>query len=258
MNNCCLSQPCVNGGTCDEICDPKSVRYTCKCLPGYRGKNCELKTKGCQDIEERGGRTSRRYTILDHDDKPLKVYCDFHAELGHVWTLVQSYSLSNNHIYRSVSLYDYQASASFNSDKPNWNSYLVSPVHLRYLRNNSTHVRFTCNYSTDGNVYTDYARASLNEHFDLLVRPKRNGDCVMYDYVNIRGINCTNCTAGTYRQNHAVHIDSYLSKSRGCDFNGRPNSVKYEDNFGYYAKVNSAFRCTSNQQSTTQVWFGKH
>ena len=33
----CISQPCQSNGTCvDEIDD-----YTCECVDGFRGKNCE-------------------------------------------------------------------------------------------------------------------------------------------------------------------------------------------------------------------------
>ncbi|KAK6637236.1 hypothetical protein RUM44_007650 [Polyplax serrata] len=40
----CGSQPCKNGGTCEEIDDET---YECKCRPRYKGTNCEIDTNPC-------------------------------------------------------------------------------------------------------------------------------------------------------------------------------------------------------------------
>ena len=40
-NGCCSNNPCLNGGTCNEICEPTSVRYNCSCSVPYVGKHCE-------------------------------------------------------------------------------------------------------------------------------------------------------------------------------------------------------------------------
>ena len=34
----CASNPCKNGGVCNDGIDA----YTCKCIPGYEGKDCEI------------------------------------------------------------------------------------------------------------------------------------------------------------------------------------------------------------------------
>ena len=129
---------------------------------------------------------------------------------------------------------------------------------LVWLRNHSTHWRATCRYNTDGTVYTEYLRASF-EDFDIVrVTPTLIGDCQKYELVNIRGIECANCTAKTWylKGTFPLHIDSTISD--GCDFDGTQSVdvVASEDNFGLYYNVNSKFRCTSSSEATTQFWFG--
>ena len=77
--------------------------------------------------------------------------------------------------------------------------------------------------------------------------------CQPYEYFNIRGNECVNCTARTlYEKGHfSLLIDSSIQGD--CDFNGNmPNAaVPNENNFGLYNAVNPKFRCTSSQDATT-------
>lgn len=41
--NECLSDPCQNGGICEDLFD----KYECDCLPGYDGVLCENGTDLC-------------------------------------------------------------------------------------------------------------------------------------------------------------------------------------------------------------------
>ena len=130
--------------------------------------------------------------------------------------------------------------------------------YLLWLRNHSTHWRATCRYETDGTVRTDYLRASL-EHFDIVRDvPTIEETCRPYEYVNIRGNECVNCTARTWYKKGYFHLVIDSSIQNGCDFDGNipDQAVPSEDNFGFYGEVNPKFRCTSSQNATTQFWIG--
>ena len=38
--------------------------------------------------------------MYDSQNKPFEVYCDFNSEPGYVWTLIQSFSLGNNGLFK--------------------------------------------------------------------------------------------------------------------------------------------------------------
>ena len=145
---------------------------------------------------------------------------------------------------------NYSDSEAVSGDSPNWQAYLIPSSDLMWLGRQSTHWRATCRFETDGVVYTDYMRASFADN-DIIGASQPESDCRMYEFINIRGNECTNCTAKTWYR--PLHIDS--SAQAGCDFDPKENLYD-EDNFGLYLAVNQQFRCTSNQQTTTQFWFG--
>lgn len=109
----------------------------------------------------------------------------------------------------------------------------------------------------EGLVYTDYAIAPLQQHrlFSIFSR-----QCKWYYHLNIRGIQCSECTAVTnQREGRSWFINSYASKyEAGCNFDGRPGMRNQERNFGWYedGKINSKDRCSSSLSSTTEHWFG--
>ena len=85
-----------------------------------------------------------------------------------------------------------------------------------------------------------------------------SGVCRPYEYVNIRGNKCVNCTATTcYKKgSYPFHMDS--SGRGSCEFYGSEvDPAKYsEDNFGQYATTNPKFRCISNLVDTNRFWIG--
>ena len=159
---------------------------------------------------------------------------------------------------KDVVFYDYSDSNAVSSDSPNWQAYLIRPHDLAWLRNQSTHWRATCQYNTNGTVYRDYLRASF-EDFDIIRKvPTNVSSCRKYEFVNIRGNECTNCTVQTYYiKDHSkfhISIDCRIC----CDLHGNltGDSVSSEDNFGQYYHVNEKFRCSSSPEATTQFWVG--
>ena len=133
---------------------------------------------------------------------------------------------------------------------------MIRPAYLAWLGNQSTHWRATCRYDTDGVVYRDYMRTSLGD-FDIMnIQEPVQGKCFQFEIINIRGYQCVTCTAPIWYEKgiDSLHTDSSRNV---CEFNGNQGDVVgNEDNFGHYRIVNAAFRCTSNSDSTTQVWIG--
>ncbi|XP_058957778.2 uncharacterized protein [Pocillopora verrucosa] len=256
INGCCRTNPCLNGGACREICDTHSTRFNCTCPNTYSGQRCEKMKhpRSCKDIAKNGASTSGKYDISNSDNERFSVYCDLQSEPGFVWTLIQSFSLSKRNTFNYAG-FGKNLEIDIEEGEVNWNEFRLSLSQMQYLVNHSTHLRATCNFSTDGLQYTDYARAKLAGH-DIF---GTWNTCQMYEYVNIRGIYCSNCTALTkQREDVSWHIKSYDSIKRGCEFDGKPGGVSDEKNFGKFDEhfLNPDHRCSFSPASTTQHWFG--
>ena len=232
------------------------MRFNCTCPAAFTGQRCEKikHPRNCKDVTKNGANISGKFDVYDSQNKPFQVYCDFNSEPGYVWTLIQSHSLGNNDQFKHKRFgVDFPVNEQAAPTK--WSAYRLSLPHMQSLASASTHLRATCNFPDDGLVYTDYARAKLAGH-DLFGTWQKQ--CRTYELINIRDIECKDCTAGTWQvQNEMWHINSYLSNSyAGCQFNGESGAVYLEQNFGLYNCVNANFRCTSSQNSTTQHWIG--
>ena len=103
--------------------------------------------------------------------------------------------------------------------------------------------------------FRDYVRGNFKD-FDI-VNYIGNGQCKKVEFINIRGHNGMHRTAGFWQKTglEGLHIDS---ASSGCQFNPSSGAVASEDNFGWYSVTNPKFRCSKDNQSTTQWWFGGH
>ena len=194
-------------------------------------------------------------TIWPSDYDHVRGLCDAVSEKGFIWTLIESFSLRNNHEFEDKAFYkDYPK----NQEAFTWGKFRLSLPRMTATANRSTHLRATCNFNTEELKYRDYLRAKLN---DIDVMRLNFDGCKEYEFISIRGYNCSNCTAHFVQRDHwHAHTDSVWGPKIGCQFTsqstGAVKSPSGEDNFGWYQTVNRVHRCTSSDDSTTQWWLG--
>ena len=255
--NCCkTSNPFLNGGTCLLSSPNARKRFRCNCANGYTGERCEHPIRSCRGYSN-GRRVPGNYTVMSVYNKPFIVFCDFDRNSNMTWTLIQSYSLENNQLFRSLPFY---IDSPQNWNNPSWLQYRLSNSRMQFIQQDSKKWRLTCQYETDGVVYTDYVRL-LNSKLDILTyRGVASGTCVQVEYINIRGYNCTNCTAIGWQMDGMIfHFDNFGGGNINvrCDFKlAEPVACGDQDHFGFYGCVNPKHRCSSSPQATTQTWFG--
>ena len=207
----------------------------------------------CVEYGQQGAYKDGIYKIYDNDGNSFPAYCDLKSEPGIAWTLVMSWGKKNRFIsaFRST---PFQSNAPENENSPNWDRYRLSLERMRSLQVHSTHWRSTCSYPTHSIDFTDYLRGNFKD-FNILDFPS-NGECKKVEYVDIRGHNGTNLTAPFWASSWTgLHTDSSIDF---CELNATVGAVWSEDNFGLYNNINPKFRCTQEDSSTTQWWFGAH
>ncbi|XP_020892490.1 uncharacterized protein LOC110231781 [Exaiptasia diaphana] len=254
-NGCCRSQPCMNGGTCKELCRTPKEKFTCECGNRFRGNVCETQIySSCKDVVTRlSPKKSLKgvYFIRRTDSKNIiRIYCHFAKNKNRYWTLIESFSLKNNYLFKAKPFY---ANYSINQDRPlNWDAYRLSLDDMKSFRSSSTLFRATCDFPLRNAFESDFVIGHLKE-VDIMDDTKVLG-CKRYGHINIRGYNCSACTAFTAHSNDwHFHID--VTHNR-CDF--KPKYTKYSvDSFGQYEHTEQESKCTATLQSTTQWWLGE-
>ncbi|KAK3751120.1 hypothetical protein QZH41_009294 [Actinostola sp. cb2023] len=253
-NGCCRphSQPCKNGGTCIELCQNVTRKFECKCRKGFTGRVCGIPVS-CAAYSSQF--VPHTYTIRTANDSRLKVFCDAKSEPGIVWTLIESFALSQRDKYQDK---DFAEDFPVNTENLNWTDYRLSRFAMGHVKTHSTHWRATCNYNSEGLVKRDYIRGLLSDVDIIMVSGIM---CVPVSYINIRGIHCSNCTTHIRQgANFHVFVDSNGGSTHHCDINFKQGGNRYSgsfcDNFGNYKVINPAHRCTAFPNSTTQWWLG--
>ena len=189
--------------------------------------------------------------MLDFENKPFNVFCDFNANNSKTWTLIQSYQENKKYLFwRQFSL-DYP----LNENNPSWSEYRLSKGRMKSIERDSIKWRFTCCYNADGVIYTDYAQGKKVEI--NILDFNGGGRCVKMEYINVLGRACRNCTA-YWIQDTSVpfHFNPESFQATKCDFNPTGPLECHEDYFGVYDCQNTQHRCSSSNVATTQTWFG--
>ncbi|XP_046863867.1 uncharacterized protein LOC124457719 [Xenia sp. Carnegie-2017] len=247
--DCCrTSSHCNNRGKC-ELSKPSSRRRaSCNCDDGYVGDRCQTMARSCRSYR---GQQNGQYKIFTPDEQLISVYCHFD---GHrAWTLVQSFSLENSINYENK---PYYKNFPRNVTSPSWKDYRLSlETMIGIKEDKNDRWRITCNYTSINWNVGDRLEATY-KNIELLDEKKYDGECVLVEYVNIRGASCSRCNISIFQnENYIFHADSTKTKC-GRTWNGTPCDGLNEDNFGHYKCRNNRHDCTSSNNATTQLWFG--
>ena len=251
MNGCCRTNPCLNGGSCTEHCDDVNVKFRCSCTAGFAGKVCQSKATSCfSHYAFDSSVLNGVYEIGNRNDGELfKVYCDFTSEKDFVWTLVESFEKRKKSLFN----HPFFADVPIRSNDPQFSEHRMSGKAVEYLYSESTHIRATCEFDKGFN-YNDYLRGKLSD----VALHRNDGQCTLFERLNIRGIECFHCKAKYFVKTvEHGHIASDEGNSCGCQTCVTwTDSVNSEDSFGLYGGANSKHRCVRNETATTQWWLG--
>ena len=168
--------------------------------------------------------------------------------------LIESFSSPNNQVFKMRAFFK---DHPVNQKSFSWKIFRLSTSRMTAIVDHSTHVRATCNFYTDELNYTDYLTAKLSEI--NVTDYARIDKCKRFEYIDIRGYGCSNWTAHLIQSSQwHPHGDSYYGSQKGCG-SSFPEAIgeEGEDVFGAYETVNTKHRCPSNDNSTTQGWFGE-
>ena len=209
--------------------------------------------RSCLDYLKQGILKNGFYLLYDDDDQLYTAFCDLSSEPGTAWTLVTSWVSTN---YKDLPYFNYRAfneDAPINEDNPNFEIYRQTLNRMISLRTLSTHWRATCDFKRTALDYRDYLRGKFSD-FDIIYYDG-GLSCQPVEYVNILGnVAGRGTTVGFWQTSgsYFLHIDS---SDTGCEF--LPLADPRVDYFGYYGDgLSSEFRCSRDEYTTTQWWFG--
>lgn len=166
------------------------------------------------------------------------------SEPGMVWTLLESFALSNNDKYWEI---PFTKDFPINEDNLNWSDYRVSLFVMQHIKSHATQWRATCRFDQDGFSKTDYVRGLLSD-IDIM---KGATGCFRVEYINIKGIEHRNGTTHVKQDARHIFLDSTVGRIiLGCDIHFPWDD--FSDNFGFYKVLNKGHRCSASASSTTQ------
>ena len=164
-----------------------------------------------------------------------------------------SYALKYNHFFKTTPFY---LDDPLNQSSPNWDLYRLSLPRMKTVRGSSRYWRVSCNYGDHGIDRRDYA---ISKWTDIDLLNLNGAGCRRFVYIDVHGSHCSNCTTWVHQGlagSRMFLVAVPFGKTQGCDLSAERGSGLYDESFGYYMATNPHFRCTANNESTTQFWFG--
>ena len=210
--------------------------------------------RSCLDYLKHGNYDNGFYWLYDDQEQLYKAYCDLSNEPGSAWTLVMSWASVTYRFLPYFSNKAFSEDAPIDENNPNWIIYRQTLSRMNSVRKHSTHWRATCDYQRTQTIeYQDYLRGKFSD-LDIMTW-QGSASCQPVEYVNILGKTGTRGVTVAFWQkpgNYCLHI---FSLDTDCGF--RTFYEPVVDFFGYYNDgLNTIFRCSLYDNSTTQWWFG--
>ena len=269
--NCCQqSDLCPQNKICKPFNSPAMPwkRFTCECPDGYHGNNCDQPITSCQGYTQ-GSRKSGKYKIVDSADNSMyEVYCHFESDSA--WTLVQSYSLANgswNSIFKQFRT-TLAENHPVGENALNWSGYRLSKPRMKSIKDNSTILQFTCEYEKNLAINkSDYVQILLQKINPDVFQFSKHTSRFSIDQGRgkIGGYDLTHCQITLYQDTdwplHIIffpNIQTDVDSACADDLFFRTNGAGFfGDSEGLSDRLKKIHRCATNDNSTTQLWFGK-
>ncbi len=269
---CCQqSDLCPNNKICKPFNSQEKSwkRFTCECPDGYHGDNCDKPITSCQGYAQ-GSRKSGKYKIVDSANNSVyEVYCHFDSDVA--WTLVQSYSFANRSLDQiQKPLYD---DAPVSENDLTWSGYRLSKPRMKSIKDNSTFLQFTCehekNLAINKSDYLQIPLQQIKQSFENVDVLEFNRYTSRFNIDQGRGkigrYDLSNCQIRLHQDapNWALVVvfpNFRTDLNPACAGNLFPCTNSGWGFFGGYSYLSDEgkkfHRCTTNENSTSQLWFG--
>ena len=121
------------------------------------------------------------------------LYCAFEPKIA--WTLIESFSLANTNTFKNLPFHVHRPIS--NNRPSTWENYRMGSNRRAHFQIMSTLFAATCDFPkrVGGSMVNDSLKGRLDD-FNVVQEKSLDG-CKKYTSINIKGVDCSNCTAYT-------------------------------------------------------------